>query len=1582
MKNNTMKRVLAATLSVLTVAGSMPANVAEVLVDRVSVVAGAEDAAKVGVYWSGTGVTGVTYDSESVNPKFVTNITAEPGKQITFTSETRLGFSADGVAFTEVVESGKDGAYTYTLTIPAKPLQVFDKTAVVRMQDSTATSGGAETLPSVYLSTITKDADGKFVTDGVTQITKDSVNKQGTSVTAFSKAPFDIKVADGKEPDSNVYSTVKSAVWDEKAGVYVVENYFLENDNVTFTTTAHAAKYEYTQDPVNKLFATDTAENGSVKDELAAAVTGTCMKEVPVEGEETGTDDLTGGDPVATEKKEVELENEGSYVYEKDGGVTVKLTHIDKLLGWGGSDDNLIAFDYEVTKDGQQFEFDGNPASGTVYKADYEATKLGDPIKDTGLTRNADGTIDMFKAVDQGHYEIKMTVWGTDNKAAAFNLTYKFDIISEELDASSFDVYTFSAEAIEHLDRIHEEEAIEVDESTKFDNQLDYFLYLISKGYIDAEDYSKYFRKAEWDAEKGIWNVVVPDKSNIVENEDGTKYYVPVEGYSEKLGTGAAIAATARMKALLATGKYADLKYGDTKNGYQIINEQAGTDLYTKYTLRVEIYNENYGGSPEKPLVIEIPWQLVEPKEAKDLSFKYYKNKNTSLDINFEAAKDEESIRAEIMKNVHCVDYDESKISFSYILESKYDSSLDLDQLDTLTPGVPTEDGRYRVYLNYDNELFDKKPDSTNPDEKYEFCFVNIDRSNFKFQFSEDVQTITYGDAVTPNEYEVLDYLGNTVNIAVDDAKFLYTVYPADSYGSDDELSISGDALFEDGETAGLLDAGTYYVKVSGKTKDGQKIGSGGYYVTVNRKELTADMIGFVNRPYNDGKTVYVWNPYTEDGQIIAKDTFKYIGTDGKETVKENEIAMAAVGGTYSATKPGSYNAQFAIRSVQEKIDEVTLRDIYDMFEIETETDGKGIITYYEVNASNEHLDTYFDFMERVGMEGTKLFEECYHKAVKLSVDRKTVTPPTYEEFAKTAVDAYVLADEVESPSVAHLGEEYFNENHESHQGHTAALWATAMAKKLRETHNLYESSNYVIPKRTLTAAWNIVRENDAAAPTLVMQDLGNGTKGKARLFDGGKIHVVAQRDAKTGDTVKSFGVIIDKEGKLAAPENIYNAKADTLAYAAATTALVLGNGYTASGQNLSGDEAKALKRGANIKPTTVDTGVWVRPYYVDMDGNAHYGDPEYFELADVTQRELQLRVPGWNGVGAVTRKTEKVDGKEVSTGDIIAAPQGADYDYMDNNLKKYNVGPVEEVLDGKLNRRVYYVAAVKNTLNEITDKEDPTNSRSKVEPKRFGIILDKSGVLPANDGKTDNAFDTAVKEMKVDDTRFRTTTTSNASQHGENAYGANITPKDVFTGVWVRPYVDFGNDLIVYGAPVYFDSFNDYFAALYGVTFYDTITDTKNKPETYKAITVNAEKVETADKMAFYYMPKFGLDQTMYDEAHGTWYNNDNKLTYAEAGVVVDRTNSVENTDTLSLADVDKVNVVSGKRTKDVIESTVNNTHPGVYGATIKKTDSIVNVRPFIKIDNDLTLYGPVKSVTFEDAQKGVDTWAPNIWA
>ena len=43
--------------------------------------------------------------------------------------------------------------------------------------------------------------------------------------------------------------------------------------------------------------------------------------------------------------------------------------------------------------------------------------------------------------------------------------------------------------------------------------------------------------------------------------------------------------------------------------------------------------------------------------------------------------------------------------------------------------------------------------------------------------------------------------------------------------------------------------------------------------------------------------------------------------------------------------------------------------------------------------------------------------------------------------------------------------------------------------------------------------------------------------------------------------------------------------------------------------------------------------------------------------------------------------------------------------------------------------------------------------------------------------------------------------------------YGAKISPKDTVTGVWVRPYVNLGGGLVVYGTPEYYQSVSKYYA-------------------------------------------------------------------------------------------------------------------------------------------------------------------------
>lgn len=1519
MKNNTMKRVLAATLSVLTVAGTMPVNVGGFLTESSVLVANAEDVVKtVAINYADTGVTSVEYDGMTLPYEVVTNVYAAVGKDITFHSTTKLAFC--DVIDASVTATGEKGNYTYTFTVPAitEGVTVSDKTAAVAIVPYQE-DGTPHTL-NVYEGALEKDKDGKYVTDGAKEITSDSDSKpkQGTKVTVLADTPFNVLTAQG---------TVASGTWDEKAGQYVLAGYYIEDDVVAFVGTPHVSDFEYTLDK-NVLTVTDKAENSNIKNETAAWVKGYYQGEIAADGE--GDDDELGED--TTQVGPVELKTGGERVYDKNGGVDVSMQRVDKLLGWGGGgtkDSELFAFKYQITKDGKAIE--DVSSEGTVTKEEYENPKTDGTIGTTTFTKDEEkNTINLFKAVDKGHYEVTITVWGTDNTAAAFKLVYTFDIVSEELGPESFDLFFgYSANIAKN----------DLAENNAFNLDL----------------------KKSWDAENKIWLVEVP--SYYITEDANKKKYVDLEDQD-------AYGVTARLKAALAADKYKDLVYGDTENGYQVIAEQAGNDLDTVYTLKVEIYNENYCTTPGKPEEIEIPWKLVEAESEPRLEF-YSDFADDDMQIRGEFAKDEESIRARIMRNVANVKHDETKIDFAYLAESDWDTDQDLDSLDTLTPGVPIEDGRYKVFLKYDGKLVRNhtlaEGEVAEGADAYEYCYVKVDRSDYFFDFDDTLQTIIYGDMVALNDYTVMDYLGEPVDVTVDNSKFTFDVYEADwDYDYNHEIYYyPNKRILEDVANPGLLNAymydedydwtydyGLYYVEVSGETTDGKEIGGTGYYVRVNKKKVTKDMVGIINRKYDAGKTVYVWNPYTADGQIIAKDTFDYIDTEGNKATKQSEIAMAAVGGTYSAIKPGSYNVQLSIRTAQEKVNEphtITLDELITSFL----GADKSLYNSYVANTKAALGD------EKYYNTAMHLLEHEFNHAM---TENSAITVEEFKSIkpAKLHQTCYSIY------------KTYFNELHLDEDS-TFADWFAAASEEFEDinvvsnSQKLDDYRNYTIENRKLTTSWNIT--SSVGNPEFVNFNEGEtgATPAYARLFNGGKLHVAFTRPDGSGDTVQSFGVIIDKDGKLAAPAN----DEDLTAYAAATTALVLDNGYTTSGRTLSAADQAKTTRGANITPTSADTGVWVRPYYVDNDGAAHYGEPKYFTLPEVTQAELQLRVPGWGDTSAVTRKLK--DGK--STGDIEDYT-GTDYDYMDNELKTYTVGPVEEVKTKKvnnqdvdyLNRRIYYVAAVKNTLDAITDPNDSTNSRTKVTPERFGIILDKNGVVPGAEGEgAEKAYANAAAELKVDDKRFTTTTSSNSNFHGENAYGANITPKDVFTGVWVRPYVDFGNGLIVYAEPVYFNSFNEYFAKEYGVTFDNSITDTKDEPETYNAIGVNEGKT----KFEFYYKPVVGMDNYT-----GKWYNNANRpVDYTAAGVVVDKANSITDFNKLTVAAADGVKVVSGSRTKANINA--NETHPGVYGANVKKTDGTINVRPFIVIDENLTLYGPVQSVTFADVSKeAVEYW------
>jgi hypothetical protein len=1504
MKHNKMKRVLAATLSLLTVASPMGANVGGFIAQGPAVlVANAYENERCAIDF--TDVEGLTKINGVNAAIFHGTMDPEVGSDVTIEATYKLTFP-EGF---DVTETGSNGAYTYTFAVPdvaeADIDNALSEVTVIPYDEV------VDSYLHVYEGSLEKNEDGTYkeidpevnpeIMDGDDEV------KQGTKVTIIANTPFEIKVdVDG------VDTVVATGRWNATAGVYALENYYIENAAVTFEGTAHVPVYAYTGNRTNVIKATDTTDNASVIDEVAASVWGYYAND----GED------------AEENPELQLANHGRYIYDQDTPVVVRMTRDDELLGTGANRENLdrdqqYAFKYKITKDGEVY----NDLEGTVVMGDLETA-------DNPFYNAEDDFFTLFQAVDQGHYEVTITVWGTDNEAAAMYVNYVFDIVPATLDVHSFDLYITPWDAVAEGDNDDEFEAFRR---------------------VDEPDF--------FDAATGVWKIHVPEEL-IAKDDNGVKYFT---GWEDELNDYYdTIGVTARLNEKFAE-KFEDLQYGP--DGYQVIESQVGKDLDTVYHITVEIYDPNYGGSAEDPVVIDIPWMLVEEEEDPYL----YLDGHTELDverpdddiltIRGRDAVDADSIKKAIMGywyeedeetgeswEVYNIlkfssDFDINKVSFKYMPESFWDSAEGLNQLDALIDGVPTEDGRYKVYLCYDGELVEDYADDgdqnetpDNPDETgYEFMYVKIIKSNYTLEFGEDALEITYGDEVVLSDYAILDFIGEE---ATD------VTFEADDFTYDGNVN------------AGLLDVGQHWIDVVAENEDGVRA-AGVLEVQVNPKEITRNMVGFINRDYADGATVYVWNPYTAEGKIVAKDTFNYIDVDGQKKAKTNYVEMAAVGGTYSQTRIGTYNVQLSIRTQQDvvAVNAVTLENFYNSF-------------------MSDDQDLYEAVMEEFidsGEDPLGYFAEFYFTRVLL---RRNMS---YEQYSGLSIiDAWLLsgcdydADEMADA----LGVE------------TDATMEELFNKFLEEWPDLstlavpVESAadNYTLTNRKLKTTWNIV--GDDGRPTFVDFETASGPQ-KARLFDGGKLHVAISRgevpeNAEDKTTVKSFGVIIDKEAKLAAPAD----DNDVVAYSAAATALVLDNGYTTSGRNLSATEGAKYTRGANIQIVDASIGVWVRPYYEDKDGQAHYGDPMYFSLPEVTQAELQLRVSGWAGVDAVTREEVNPATNPATYTDKVVNQDGdLDYDYIDKLGKTYDVGPVEEVLTRKndqnqdeeyLNRRIYYFAAVKNTLDAITAEQEPekTNQRAKVNPERFGVVLDKKGIVPGAEGADiDKAYEAAREQLKADDTRFTTTTAKASDRHGENAYGANITPTDVFTGVWVRPYVDFGNNLIVYGEPVYFDSFNEYYTAQYGIDFESDEVDAEN----YKAITTNKNGNETVEKFRFFAKPAVDADY-----GDGKWYNGDldRELSYEKVGVVVDKTNSVKNLDKLSLANVDSKNVVSGFWKKDKVDDDQNN---GVYGADLIKTTGTINVRPYIVIDDKLTVYGPVQSVTWDDAVEGVDSWYPH---
>ena len=466
----------------------------------------------------------------------------------------------------------------------------------------------------------------------------------------------------------------------------------------------------------------------------------------------------------------------------------------------------------------------------------------------------------------------------------------------------------------------------------------------------------------------------------------------------------------------------------------------------------------------------------------------------------------------------------------------------------------------------------------------------------------------------------------------------------------------------------------------------------------------------------------------------------------------------------------------------------------------------------------------------KVGKKGYTLIGKSFVVNVakkKLKASMISFDPSIYDGGTKTPANMKIVDTAVKDNSVA-------NKNGYDLTGEASVSGGTTSAKDIGantvDVQINVENSNYT---GTVSAKWYIIKE--------AKQDLMNGLKftdERTTIYDNGQIHFEITRPDNTqfAEGVAKYGVIIDKSGKIPAPEkvnglyprhSVYNPnteKYDNATFEAAHKALQVGNGFKEGNQSDIQKNGKTpLVYGANIAITDVDTGAWFRPYVIDGKGEIYYGEVIYVNLVQEATEALKLTMA--NAVNPLDKTATSGRNTTVVTKDEAKADQSATV--LANKTWR------EQVQSGFDKRENTYYVYGSYTLegNELV-------KNSAVQA--FGVVVDKTGAFDTNGILVSDGTTTVEDGLVLGKGFIQGYGGSNKMELDE--YGAVIIPSNNVTGVWVRAYVNLGKskssnkELVVYTDPVYITDISTYYYAA------DNITATKYSQNAQNA---NAYDVE-----------------------------------------------------------------------------------------------------------------------------------------
>jgi hypothetical protein len=348
------------------------------------------------------------------------------------------------------------------------------------------------------------------------------------------------------------------------------------------------------------------------------------------------------------------------------------------------------------------------------------------------------------------------------------------------------------------------------------------------------------------------------------------------------------------------------------------------------------------------------------------------------------------------------------------------------------------------------------------------------------------------------------------------------------------------------------------------------------------------------------------------------------------------------------------------------------------------------------------------------------------------------------------------------------------------------------------------DETNY---EGTVSVSWYIVKEGN-------MLDGLKWNDAKTTIYSNGKIHFQFERpdNSNLEASVSEFGILVEKNGKIAAPDfddeegvtaterymsakmggEFYSIDSEDEGVVSAYTNLQYGNNMVASGKQ-SSTQAKqdgGKYCGVNVTVEDVNVGAWARPYLVLSNGSIYYGEVRYLNLVNEATDKLNLEIT-----------------KVGEDGEQVAQPANTRASVLENltAAEKKDKATWRQDVESGYNEATgkYYVYASYNLSEDTEVKADAV--------QEFGFVADKAGAISLVGANNYEEAQAIVAEKLLIGKNFTEgRAQKNSKTMDPDEVGANVSPVNSVTGVWVRSFVDFGNNLVVYTDPVYIASVSE----------------------------------------------------------------------------------------------------------------------------------------------------------------------------